>query len=144
MKYQAVIALVGLLGTVGAAALINRGPTQSESYIRVRDSTAAQQSWDLRAAGELRALQSASPERYARVLEFIRAVEQTSCRSEQLQLIETSSKVSGARCMGFIRTSNPPKADVQFSLDGVGYIAAVTLRGDPGQFTPVGGSKSGR
>jgi hypothetical protein len=85
---------------------------------------------------DLARLRQSNPGHYARA-ERILADANRLCRPGPARL----KQVAGAReldCEGaLLRTSNPPKWQIRFRLDGVRYVALVTVTDDPPLLTPA-------
>lgn len=83
---------------------------------------------------DLARLRQANPAHYARAERILAAANQL-CRPGPGQLRE----VAGARdlkCAEFLlKTSNPPKRQISFTLDDTRYVALVTITDDPPRLT---------
>lgn len=85
---------------------------------------------------ELARLRASNPDHYARA-EKILAAANRLCRPGpgQLQLAEAGAK--DVSCYGMLlRTSNPPKLEVEFTLDDTRYSALITITDDPPRLIP--------
>lgn len=85
---------------------------------------------------DLARLRQVNPGHYARAERILAAANQL-CRPAPGRLEE----VAGARDLrcesAFLRTSNPPKAEIHFRLDTVRYVALVTITDDPARLMPA-------
>jgi hypothetical protein len=82
-------------------------------------------------AADLALLRAANPDHYARA-QRIFALANRFCRPGPAQLQPVLARVKDVNCAGnILRTSNPPKWQLSFTLDDTRYIALVTVTDDP-------------
>jgi hypothetical protein len=121
-----VLALVVTCCTSNSAALADDAPLVSPPNHTVY----------LDGPADLARLRAANPGHYARAQPILAAANQL-CRPGHAQLLG----VSGARdfrcAEAFLRTSNPPKREISFTLDDTRYIALVVVTDDPPRLTPA-------
>lgn len=82
-------------------------------------------------------LRDSDPAEYRRVARFLEAAETLSCNQRELESMRVQLQVAELRCGFFLKTSNPPKRDVEFSTAARRYSKTITLLGVPGRLTPV-------
>ena len=82
-------------------------------------------------AADLAKLRAANPDHYARS-QRIFALANRFCGPGPAHLQPVLTGVQDVTCAGnILRTSNPPKWQISFTLDDTRYIALVTVSGDP-------------
>jgi hypothetical protein len=87
--------------------------------------------------GDLGKLRSSNPSHYARAEKIFAAADRL-CRpgAGHLQYAEADGK--DVSCYGMLlRTSNPPKVEIDFTLDDTRYSALVTITDDPPRVAPA-------
>ncbi len=77
------------------------------------------------------------PSHYERALDLIAAVEQSTCQSSELKVMQTQSSASALSCQFIFKTSSPPKRELTFTLDRIVYRTVVTMRNLAPTLTPV-------
>ena len=79
---------------------------------------------------ELANLRAANPSHYARATRLIAAAN-SLCPPGRPKLQSTELHSQQLSCGDLFRTSNPPKREISFTLDGIPYAALVTVTADP-------------
>jgi hypothetical protein len=79
---------------------------------------------------ELDNLRATNPSHYARAKRLIAAAN-TQCPPGQPRLQSTELKSGHLSCGQVLLTSNPPKREISFTLDGISYAALVRVTADP-------------
>ncbi|MGB6602903.1 MAG: hypothetical protein WA747_13755 [Steroidobacteraceae bacterium] len=87
--------------------------------------------------GDLGRLRATKPGHYARA-EKILAAAGRLCRPGPARLQFTAAGGRDVRCYGILlRTSNPPKLEIDFTLDDTRYSALITITDDPPRVIPA-------
>lgn len=81
-------------------------------------------------AEDLATLRASNPAHYARALPLMAAAN-TLCRPQPGKAQNAGLDSRELKCGHLFLTSNPPKREVTFTLDGTTYIARVTVSADP-------------
>lgn len=90
----------------------------------------------LNGPSDLERLRQVNPAHYARAERILTAANHL-CRSGPGQLQE-AAQARDLSCDGsFLRTSNPPKWQITFTLDDTRYVALVAVTDDPPRLTPA-------
>ena len=86
---------------------------------------------------DLEKLRQANPSHYARAQSLI-AESDEICKPgrDELEYVKYDAKAVSCRSM-FIKTSNPPKRELGFTLDDVRYVAVITLKDTAPHFRHV-------
>ena len=79
---------------------------------------------------DLASLRAANPIHFARAQRLIAAANKL-CRPGQPKLQSTELDSRHITCGHMFRTSNPPKREISFTLEGTNYIALVPVTADP-------------
>ena len=94
------------------------------------DAVVIQRPIRLDTAAELAQLRATNPDHYARAAHVIAAAN-FLCPPAAPKLQYAELDRSGAVCELLLRTSNPPKREITFRLDGIRYAALVAITADP-------------
>jgi hypothetical protein len=87
--------------------------------------------------GDLARLRASNPGHYARAERILAAADRL-CRPGPGRLELTAAGARDVRCYGLLlRTSNPPKLEVDFTLDDTRYSALITITDDPPRVVPA-------
>lgn len=88
---------------------------------------------------DLEKLRAANPNHHARAERIIAAADEL-CKPGPDQVYFASFEARNISCQGaFLRTSNPPRREIGFTLDAVRYVALITVKDSPPQFRHVPG-----
>jgi hypothetical protein len=79
---------------------------------------------------ELDNLRAANPSHYAKAMRLIAAAN-TLCPPGQPRVQSTELNSRQLSCGHLFLTSNPPKREISFTLDGISYAALVRVTADP-------------
>jgi hypothetical protein len=79
---------------------------------------------------ELAQLRASNPDHYARAERLIRAAN-ALCPPAAPKLEHADADSRNASCGLLLWTSNPPKREISFILDGIRYAARVAITADP-------------
>lgn len=80
---------------------------------------------------DLAQLRATNPDHYARA-EQIMAAANELCRPQSGTTVFTKSKARDISCRDMLlRTSNPPKRQINFTLDNTRYVALVSITDNP-------------
>jgi hypothetical protein len=86
---------------------------------------------------DLARLRAANPEHYAQA-ELIMAAANELCRPQPGATAFAKSKAKEISCTDMLlRTSNPPKRQIKFTLDDTHYIALVAITDNPPRAVPA-------
>ena len=87
-------------------------------------------------------LRTTDPTRYARVVKVLAAANHL-CRPSQGQIQHTDpEQATDLSCVpSLLRTSNPPKHEVRFRMDGKLYVGLVALTDDPARLMAANGER---
>lgn len=99
-----------------------------------QDSVVIQPPVHLYTAEDLARLRATNPDHYARAARLIAAANRL-CQPGKPQLQNTDGR--DISCGLRLLTSNPPKRDLSFMLDGTRYLARVTITADPPKLFPA-------
>jgi hypothetical protein len=78
---------------------------------------------------DLEKLRQVNPGHYARAQQIIAASDEI-CKPGRDEMIFAKFDAKDVSCQNmFVKTSNPPKREIGFTLDDVRYVALITLRG---------------
>ncbi len=87
----------------------------------------------------LEQLRATNPSHYAKALKIL-AEANHLCRPTQAQIQHARPEAKDESCESMLlRTSNPPKREVRFSLDHTTYVALVALTDDPARLIAANG-----
>jgi hypothetical protein len=85
----------------------------------------------LNSSGDLARLRATNPDHFARA-EQIMAAANELCRPQPGATVPAKSKAREISCTNMLlRTSNPPKRQINFTLDGTHYVALVVITDNP-------------
>ena len=87
-------------------------------------------------ADELAQLEASNPRHYAEARKLMAAAN-VLCSPTAPQVQEVTLDSRHMRCGALFKTSNPPKREIFFTLDGVDYAALVSITADPPRPTPA-------
>jgi hypothetical protein len=87
-------------------------------------------------ADELARLQASNPRHYAEATKLMAAAN-VLCSPTAPQVQEVTLDSRHLQCGALFKTSNPPKREIFFTLDGVDYAALVSITADPPRLTPA-------
>jgi hypothetical protein len=91
----------------------------------------------LNGLADLERLKSSNPDHHARAERIIAASEEL-CKPGPDQVRFAKFEAQSISCEGsLLRTSNPPKRQIAFTLDEVRYVALVTVKEAPPEFRQV-------
>lgn len=86
---------------------------------------------------DLAQLAAANPDHYARAQRVMAAANEL-CRAKPPQVEFAASRARGVSCLPMLlKTSNPPKRQITFTLDTTRYIALVTVTASPPRLSPA-------
>lgn len=97
------------------------------SYAWAQDSVVIQPPVRLYTADDLANLRATNPDHYARAVRLIAAANRL-CQPGQPKLQNTDGR--DITCGFLLLASNPPKRELSFRLDGIRYLALVTITAD--------------
>jgi hypothetical protein len=87
--------------------------------------------------GDLGRLRQSNPNHYARAEKILAAADRL-CRPGSGHLEYAAAGGKDVDCLGaLLRTSNPPKLEIDFTLDDTRYSALVTITDDPPRLLPA-------
>ncbi len=87
--------------------------------------------------GAMEKLKSANPDHYARAERILAAAEEL-CKPGPEQVYYARFEAKSISCDGMVlKTSNPPKREIGFTLDDTRYVALVTVQGTEPSFRHV-------
>jgi hypothetical protein len=99
-----------------------------------QDTVVIQPPVRLYTAEDLTNLRTTNPDHYARAARLIAAANQL-CQPGKPKLQNTDGR--DISCGVLLLTSNPPKRELSFLLDGTRYVALVTITADRPKFLPA-------
>jgi hypothetical protein len=126
MRATFTLVILTLTGACAAAAIADEAPLVSVPRPTVY----------LNGPSDLARLRQVNPGHYARA-ERILAAANHLCRPGRGQLQEAAEARDLACDGSFLRTSNPPKWQITFTLDDTRYVALVAVTDDPPRVTPA-------
>ena len=88
---------------------------------------AADRAIDLDAAGVLDRLERSQPKRYQAIAQALKIAQHQSCATTEAKTTLVQFDIKDLNCAPILKTSNPPKRTVSFSVDGQAYFAVVTI-----------------
>jgi hypothetical protein len=92
---------------------------------------------NLDSPGALAAIKKESPEHYRKIVEILRVSETVSCETLP-KVLHVQYGATDTHCNAYgILTSLPPKRDLFFTIDRIGYRTHVVLRGYEGKVMPA-------
>ena len=92
---------------------------------------------DLDSPGALAAIEKESPDHYRKIVEILRVSETVSCETLP-QVLRVQYGVADTQCNAYtILTSLPPKRNLFFTIERIGYRTHVVLRGYEGRVMPA-------
>lgn len=106
----------------------------------VASASAAGTPWhpmDLNRPGALEQLRRERPTHYLAVSEILRIAEQGPCKPREVETLKARFDVRDMECNFLLMTSEPPKRRLNFTLEGVSYMAVVTLKDQVGMVVPA-------
>jgi hypothetical protein len=84
-------------------------------------------------------LRTTDPTHYARVVKILASANHL-CRPGQGEIQHTDREATDLSCApSLLRTSNPPKHEVRFRMDGKLYVGLVALTDDPARLMAANG-----
>jgi hypothetical protein len=88
-------------------------------------------------AADMEKLRQANPDHYARAQQIIAASDEI-CKPGKDEVHFAKFDAKDVSCQNMIlKTSNPPKREIGFTLDEVRYVALITLTDSEGKFRRV-------
>jgi hypothetical protein len=130
-------ALVSVVATLSASAALAAPPAGTPSARPVPPQVLY-----LYGFADLERLKKANPDHYARA-ERIIAAAGALCRPGPDQVYFARFEARDISCEGaLLRTSNPPKREIGFTLDDIRYVALITVREPPPRPTPLGPTRA--
>jgi hypothetical protein len=100
------------------------------SIARAGDCAMIQSPVRLDTPDELAQLRASNPDHYARAERLIKAAN-ALCPPAAPKLEHADADSRNAACGLLLWTSNPPKREISFTLDGIRYAALVVVTADP-------------
>jgi len=101
------------------------------------DTTPADQTIRLFTPADLEKLHSTNPDHWRRAEKLIAAANQY-CPVGTPKTQSADLRSNQVNCGHLDMTSNPPKREITFNLDGTHYVALVTLTASPAKPVPAG------
>jgi hypothetical protein len=77
------------------------------------------------------------PKHYSAIVEVLQVAERVPCQHRELEIVSARYDIRDLSCTPVLLTSNPPKRRVQFALEGISYVAIVTLTNASAEFVPA-------
>jgi hypothetical protein len=92
---------------------------------------------DLDVPGVIEQLKQDRPKHYSAIVEVLQVAERVPCQHRELEIVSARYDIRDLSCTPVLLTSNPPKRRVQFALEGISYVAIVTLTNASAEFVPA-------